>query len=116
MLTLTWKCDNRGTTGVVYSVERRTISGAGLGPWTSLGVTGERRLSDESIPPAPRIEYRITAQRSTVKGTPAIFGVSFSSGFGAGSVAVVPALTSDDEARAVFGRAVTPAGPQRRAA
>jgi hypothetical protein len=115
VLTLRWKCDNRGTTGVVYTIERRSITGTGLGPWSSLGVTGERRFSDETIPPAPRIEYRITAQRGNVKGTPAIFGVSFSSGFGAGTVAIVPALNSDEEAREVFGRAV-PNSPSRRKA
>lgn len=115
LLTLRWKCDNRGSGGVVYTVERRTITGGGLGPWSSLGVTGERRFSDDRIPPAPRVEYRVTAQRGNVRGTPAIFGVSFSSGAGGGTASIVQALTSDEEARAVFGR-VVPAGSSRRAA
>lgn len=74
-VTLRWKCDNRGTSGVVYSVSRRSGS---AGAFTFVGVTGERSFTDDSIPAsAGRVEYRVTAQRGTLSGEPAFFTVAF---------------------------------------
>ncbi len=79
-LSIKWKCDNpSGTNGTIYEVERRT--GQDPGPFTPIGSTGSRSFVDETLPAGPtRVEYQITAVRSTQRGTPALFTVYFGVG------------------------------------
>jgi hypothetical protein len=75
-LILQWKCKNpRGSTGTVYQLSRRIGPD---GPFAYLGLTGEKRFVDNTIPAgATAIEYEIRAVRSTKAGEVAIFPVRF---------------------------------------
>lgn len=78
-LLLKWKCDNpSGTQGTIYEVMRRfTLDG----PFTFIGASGTRSFIDQTIPNgAAPATYRITAVRSTQRGSPAQFTVSFGVG------------------------------------
>jgi hypothetical protein len=77
-LELKWKCNNpSGTQGTIYEVMRKIASGA----FNFVGATGVRTFTDETIPSgsAP-VTYRITAVRSTSRGSPAQFTVNFGIG------------------------------------
>jgi len=76
---LNWKCDNpSGTQGTVYEVLRQD---SGESTFTFVGAAGSRTFTDGSIPAgAAPVTYRITAVRSTLRGNPAQFTVSFGAG------------------------------------
>ena len=79
-LDLSWKCRNpSGTQGTIYEIKRQI----GSGPATFIGATGVKRFADDSLPPnASPCTYHITAVRSTTRGNPAQFTVSFGVGSG----------------------------------
>lgn len=78
-LGLSWKCSNpSGTMGTIYEVKRK-VSQA----FEYVGSSGTRSFTDETLPAgASPVIYQITAVRSTVKGNPAQFTVSFGVGGG----------------------------------
>lgn len=85
-LELRWKCSNAAS-GVIYEV-RRSIAGAAF---TFVGSSGERSFVDESLPAgASPATYQITAVRSTAKGSPAQFTVSFGGAGEQMTVSVAP--------------------------
>jgi hypothetical protein len=93
-LTLSWKCVNPpNTSGTIYEVFRGPTAN---GPWTNAGGTGKRRFTDETLPSGLNpVTYRITAVRSTARGLPATFNVSFGVGGGGLTVtAVTPAAAT----------------------
>ena len=76
MLTLKWTCANPQR-GVMYIVSR-SIGGSSGGAFEYLGVTGERRFVDATIPAgATAIVYRVQAVRLKKVGEPAQFNVNF---------------------------------------
>jgi len=83
-IELKWKCDNpSGAQGTIYEVLRRF----GDGPFAFVGATGVRAFLDDTIPAGSSpVTYQITAVRSTQRGTPAQFLVSF--GVGGGGLAI----------------------------
>lgn len=78
-LELSWKCKNpRGAVGTMYQVSRRIGPGGELVP---LGITGEKRFVDETIPAgSTQVIYQIQAIRSTAAGPIATFNVNFGTG------------------------------------
>lgn len=73
-LELKWKCNNpEGTSGTIYEVRR-----AG----TFVGATGVRTFVDETLPGTSPVMYQVTAIRSTSRGNPAQFTVTFGTGGG----------------------------------
>lgn len=66
-LTLTWKAANpRGTSGTAYVIRRRL---PGETAFRFLGVTGEKRFTDETVPAGTeRVEYTIQGQRGKRTG------------------------------------------------
>lgn len=88
-LRLAWKCKNpAGTSGTVYEVMRRV--GAG-GQMQYVGSVGTKSFLDETLPAGSAgVVYQITAVRSTRRGDPAQFLVSFGVG---GASATVTAVT-----------------------
>lgn len=94
-IELRWKCNNpSGTQGTIYEVMRRfTLNG----PFTFIGASGTRSFVDETIPTgsAPAT-YQITAVRSTQRGNPAQFTVSFGVG-GVGGLGISIAGVSEGE-------------------
>ncbi|MCL4220112.1 MAG: hypothetical protein KJZ65_01955 [Phycisphaerales bacterium] len=89
-LELKWKCHNpSGASGTVYEIMRRV----GSGPFSYLDAPGQRQFVDAGVPAgAASVTYQITAARSTTRGNPAQFTVTFGTGAGAGTIASV---TSD---------------------
>lgn len=82
-LELKWKCTNpSGTQGTIYEVMRRfTLDG----PFTFIGASGTRSFIDQTIPNgAAPATYRVTAVRSTQRGSAAQFTVNFGVGGGGG--------------------------------
>ncbi len=95
---LSWKCRNpTGTRGTIYLIERQV---GGSGKFEPLGAVGKRRFVDETLPRGAcvgggggggggvsgvdgMVTYRITAQRSTKRGAPAVYTMQFG-GFDAG--------------------------------
>jgi len=78
-IELKWKCDNpSGTQGTIYEVMRRfTLDG----PFSFVGASGTRSFIDQTIPAGSSpATYQITAVRSTQRGAPAQFTVSFGVG------------------------------------
>ncbi len=66
-LTLTWKASNpRGTSGTAYVIRRRL---PGETAFSYLGVTGEKRFVDETVPTGvERVEYTVQGQRGRRAG------------------------------------------------
>lgn len=66
-MTLTWKAANpRGTSGTAYVVRRRL---PGETAFSFLGVTGEKRFTDETVPAgAERVDYTVQGQRGRRTG------------------------------------------------
>lgn len=79
-LKLTWKCANpAGTQGTIYEVRRKV----GAAPaFEFIGATGVRSFTDETHSGTSPVTYQITAVRSTARGAPAQFTVSFGIGGG----------------------------------
>jgi hypothetical protein len=75
-LTLTWKCKNpRGSAGTLYKVSRQISVN---GPFEFLGVVGEKKFVDETIPPGTAtVTYQVQAFRSTKAGPVAEYNVHF---------------------------------------
>ena len=73
-LLLSWRCSNpANAVGVVYQVARKL---AGESDFTPIGIAGERKIADSSLPMGSGlIGYRITAVRTTSIGLPATFYV-----------------------------------------
>ncbi len=86
-LELKWKCNNpSGTQGTIYEVKRQV----GSGGMTFVGATGVKTFTDDTLPSGSSpATYQVTAVRSTARGNPAQFTVSFGiGGGGAGLVGV----------------------------
>ena len=83
-VVLSWKCQNPpGSVGTVYEIQRQL---PGQNGFAVLAVVGERSFTDETIPAGSSpVNYRVTAARSTTRGTTAEFTVRF----GGGSASVV---------------------------
>jgi hypothetical protein len=79
-LTLKWKCKNpKGSVGTMYQVWRRIAAPTGSGQLTQLGVSGEKKLVDYTLPAgASEVMYQVQAFRSTKAGPWAQFTVNFS--------------------------------------
>jgi hypothetical protein len=98
---LKWKCNNpSGTSGTIYEVKRR-IGSAASAPFTFVGATGVRSFTDETIPGgggSSPCTYQVTAVRSTARGNPAQFTVSFGigGGGGAGGNFAITGVSADD--------------------
>ena len=84
-LKLGWKCNNpTGTTGTMYEVLRRAGSSMS-GPFNFIGQVGVKSIIDSTLPAgASPCTYRVTAVRSTQRGAPAQFTVTFGVGGGGG--------------------------------
>lgn len=76
-ITLTWKCDNPpSSVGTIYEVRRRATTGTA--PFAYVGAAGTREFTDDTIPAGTTaVTYEITAARSTRRGTPSQFNVTF---------------------------------------
>lgn len=82
-LELKWKCNNpSGTGGTIYEVWRR-LGGSTSGPFGYVGSTGVKTIIDDTVPSnSGPITYQITAIRSTQRGNPGQFTVTFGMGGG----------------------------------
>lgn len=80
-LELKWKCNNpAGTQGTMYEIKRRL---GAAGAFEYVGATGIKSFTDETLPAGnSAVTYQITAVRSTVRGNPAQFTVTFGVGGG----------------------------------
>lgn len=78
-LELKWKCNNpSGTQGTVYEVKRRT---GATGAFGYVGSTGVKAFTDDTVAAgSPSVTYQVTAIRSTQRGNPGQFTVSFGVG------------------------------------
>ena len=74
---LTWKCENpRGVGGTMYECRRRI--GDDSQRFEFLAAVGRRAFVDRTLPAGSTgVVYEITPVRSTVRGSPARFGVNF---------------------------------------
>ncbi|MDQ7014538.1 MAG: hypothetical protein Q9O74_11670 [Planctomycetota bacterium] len=77
-IELTWKNDNPpGSSGTLYEIRRSTEGG----PMTLIDTVGERKFLDNTFPVnSGPVTYRVTAVRSTARGNPANYTVSFGAG------------------------------------
>lgn len=84
---LRWKCNNpSGASGTVYEVMRRV----GSEPFVYMDSPGVRQFTDYAVPAGSgAVTYRVTAVRSTTRGNPAQFTVTFGTGAGSGTIASV---------------------------
>ena len=78
-LELRWKCNNpEGTSGTIYEVKRGG---------QFIGATGVRTFTDETLSSGSSpVTYQVTGVRSTSRGNPAQFTVTF--GMGGGGFAI----------------------------
>jgi hypothetical protein len=78
-LTLRWKCKNpKGSVGTMYQIWRRIAPPTGTGQLTQLGVSGEKKFVDYTLPAgASEVMYQVQAFRSTKAGPWAQFNVNF---------------------------------------
>lgn len=85
-IRLSWKATQpEGMSGVVYRVERSIGQN---GPWMQVGLTGEKKLTDISIPTGTsRVLYRIVAQRGS-DSSPASPALDIRFGTGPGEAAM----------------------------
>jgi hypothetical protein len=92
-LELRFKCVNPpGTQGTIYEVQRRI----GAGAFAFIGASGVRSLIDETLPAgSAQVTYQVTAVRSTLRGDPALFTVSF--GTGAAGMTIASITQGDGE-------------------
>ena len=74
-IDMSWLCPNSGVAGIMYMIARRT---GATGDFVTLGGTGDRKFTDESIPPGTsQVTYSIQAVRSAAVGQPAELVVNF---------------------------------------
>ena len=80
-ITLSWKCPNpAGAAGTIYEVQRK-LGTSPTAAFEFIGAAGVRNFTDETLPLGPTlVTYRITAVRSTTRGNPAQFILTFGSG------------------------------------
>lgn len=92
-LRLGWTCENPpNTVGTVYELQRSTNGGASF---TNIGVSGVRSFIDDTLQSGSfQVQYRITALRSTKRGTTAQFIVQF--GVGGASVVSSSSVPKQD--------------------
>ena len=84
---LAFDCDNGGEGGVSYEVFRRDGSGQSA-PYQFVLNAPERRFVDGTIPAGTAsVAYRVVAFRTTGRGNPAVFLVTFGAGNAAPMVA-----------------------------
>ena len=78
-LELKWKCNNpSGTQGTVYEVKRRV---GATGAFGYVGSSGVKNFTDDTVAAgSPSVTYQVTAIRSTQRGNPGQFTVSFGVG------------------------------------
>lgn len=78
-LELKWKCNNpSGTQGTVYEIKRKT---GATGSFGYVGSTGVKNFTDDTVAAgSPSVTYQVTAIRSTQRGNPGQFTVSFGVG------------------------------------
>ena len=79
-LKVSFDCDNQGEAGVMYEVSRRdpTVQGS---TFAFVKNTPERVFTDDTLPLGTgSVIYRIVAMRTTGRGEPGTFLVSFGSG------------------------------------
>lgn len=83
---LSWKCPNpAGTSGTIYEVRRKP---AGTQAWMFIGATGVRKFVDDTIlSGSSPVTYQVTAVRSTQRGQPASYNVTFGIDGGGGLTA-----------------------------
>ena len=73
-LELKWKCINpEGVSGTIYEVRRNG---------QFIGASGIKSFTDETLPGTSPVVYQVTAVRSTSRGNPAQFTVTFGTGGG----------------------------------
>lgn len=89
-LEIRFKCVNpTNSVGTIYEI-RRKIGTSMSAPFEFVGATGARRFTDETLTAAAvtagggAVGYQITAVRSTTRGNPGQFTVSFGVGSGGG--------------------------------
>jgi hypothetical protein len=94
-INLRWKCSNpTGASGTVYEVARRV--GGDSVPFTLVGAIGVREFEDATIARgSSSVTYRVQAVRSTSRGNPAQFTVSFGVGGNGLMVATVSEVTTE---------------------
>mgnify|MGYP001796569027 CR=1 FL=1 len=79
-IELNFECDNGGEGGVSYEVRRRDGTSQ-TEPFNFVMNATERRFVDDTIPAGTAsVTYRIVAFRTTGRGNPAVFLVSFGAG------------------------------------
>jgi hypothetical protein len=93
-LELKWKCANpAGAAGTIYQLQRRVGTAT---DWTFAGATGSRTFIDSSLPAgASPVTYLVTAVRSTARGNPAQFTVSFGAA-GSGGGTMIQSVVAGD--------------------
>ena len=73
-LELKWKCLNpEGVSGTIYEVRRNG---------QFIGASGIKSFTDDTLPGTSPVVYQVTAVRSTSRGNPAQFTVTFGTGGG----------------------------------
>ncbi|MEQ8843414.1 MAG: hypothetical protein RIB58_01060 [Phycisphaerales bacterium] len=94
-IELSFECENGGEGGVSYEVRRRDGTGQ-TAPFNFVKNATERKFVDDTIPPGtPVVTYRIVAFRTTGRGDPAVFLVSFGAGNSAEVIAAGSGSGSD---------------------
>ena len=79
-LEVAFECDNQGANAVSYEVRRRDGAGQSA-PFNFIENAPERKFTDGTIPHGTgTVVYRIVAFRTTGRGDPAIFMVTFGAG------------------------------------
>ena len=80
---LKWKCVNpSGTQGTIYEIKRRIGES---GAFQFVGAIGTRSFIDDTLPSGSSpVTYQVTGVRSTTRGNPGQFTVSFGIGGGGG--------------------------------
>lgn len=75
-IELKWKCSNPADTqGTIYEVKRRLSAD---GPFEYVGAAGVKVFTGETLLAGrPSVTYQVTAVRSTLRGEPARFTVTF---------------------------------------
>lgn len=94
-LKLRWKCNNPGNSaGTLYEIMRKTPASDG---YVFVGAAGSKTFTDETLMSGDQpAQYMITAVRSTQRGNPAQFVVSFGVGGGGGGVFVTNVTGTQD--------------------
>jgi hypothetical protein len=95
-LKLTWTCKNpKGSQGTMYEVWRRDGDGAGgAGAMRFIATAGVKKFVDQSIPAGTAsVIYQVIAVRSTRRGMPSTYNVSFGVGVAPRQAAIATVTT-----------------------